>query len=40
MDKGKKYDKGKTDWSLLPLKPIEWIIGVLEHGRAKYDKDN
>ena len=37
---GKKFDTGKIDWALLPLKPIEWVIIVLMHGAKKYGRSN
>lgn len=35
-----KADKGKTDWSLLPIESVEEIIKVLEFGATKYDDWN
>lgn len=32
----KKFDMGKTQWSLLPLEAIEGIVKVLEYGLEKY----
>ena len=38
--KGRKFDDGKLDWSLLPLEPIEDVVDVLTFGAKKYDRDN
>ena len=40
MKKGKKYDKGKLDWSLLPMDSIEKIVDILDFGKSKYGRDN
>lgn len=37
---GKKDDKGKLDWALLPLYPIREVIKVLMWGEKNYDRDN
>ena len=37
---GMKFDKGKLEWSLLPFKAVEQVIGVLMYGAVKYDRDN
>lgn len=39
-DVGVKYDGAKTMWSLLPLKPVQSIVEVLQYGAAKYAPDN
>lgn len=35
-----KHDKGKPDYSLLPLTEMEAIVKVLELGAKKYNRDN
>lgn len=37
---GKKFDQHKYRWSLLPLAPIRFIVGVLTHGAEKYNDNN
>ena len=37
---GRKFDSGKTDYSLVPLKALEEITDVLGIGARKYAKDN
>lgn len=37
---GKKSDKGKPRWTLLPLSSIELVIEVLEYGAAKRGDHN
>jgi hypothetical protein len=37
---GKKFDKGKLRWDLLPTKPLESVIRVLMLGSKKYGDDN
>ena len=37
---GRKDDKGKLDWSLLPFSSVEDILKVLEYGAKKYERDN
>ena len=37
---GMKRPAGKTEWSLLPWKPLEEIVGVFTHGKNKYARDN
>lgn len=37
---GKKFDQDKPDWTLLPVGPAEGVIRVLEHGAAKYGRNN
>jgi hypothetical protein len=39
-DKGKKYDHGKVDYSLVPSDALEEIIRVLMYGAQKYDRGN
>ncbi len=39
-DQGRKFDTGKTDFSLLPLEPIEQVAKVMTFGAAKYERDN
>lgn len=36
----KRYNKDKVQMSLLPLDCLEQVARVLEHGAAKYDRDN
>ena len=40
MTNGRKYDKGKLRFSLLPQQALWGIIEVLEHGAAKYAVNN
>lgn len=35
-----RFDKTKTDWSLLPMDALEEVVKVLEFGAVKYDRDN
>lgn len=35
-----KYDSGKLQWTLLPLKQMEDVVKVLMEGAKKYKKDN
>jgi hypothetical protein len=37
---GKKYDKEKLRWSLLPLEALQDVVNVLEFGAKKYAPDN
>jgi hypothetical protein len=37
---GRKYDRGKRDWTLMPWSALEWVVKVLEHGEQKYERDN
>jgi hypothetical protein len=37
---GKKYDKEKLRWSLLPIDAVEKIVEVLQFGSKKYEDDN
>jgi hypothetical protein len=38
--RGRKYDKGKVRYELLPPAFIEAVAKVLTYGAAKYDDDN
>lgn len=38
--KGKKFDEGKLDWTLLPFKAVDQVVRVLMHGAEKYGRDN
>lgn len=38
--KGRKYDRNKPDYTLLPLADLEGVVRVLEHGAEKYDRHN
>lgn len=40
MAEGRKDDKGKVRWSLLPTGTVRAIVEVLEVGAKKYDVDN
>lgn len=40
VEGGKKYDKGKLRWSLLPWKQLEEVVKVLEFGAKKYGINN
>jgi len=40
MDEGRKDDKGKPRFSLLPAKTLGAVIDVLEYGANKYSPDN
>ena len=37
---GVKYDSEKLRWDLLPVEPIEQVVGVLSYGAKKYDDEN
>lgn len=37
---GKKFDKDKIDWTLMPWKELEQVLMVLEFGAKKYSRDN
>ena len=37
---GKKDDKDKLDWTLLPWYPLEEVVKVMQHGAKKYGRDN
>lgn len=36
----KRYNKGKTEWTLLDFEALESLPKVLMYGRSKYDLDN
>ena len=38
--KGRKFDKEKNRWSLVPFKQLEDVVRVLTLGAVKYDDDN
>lgn len=40
MTEGKKYDKGKLEWSLLPMDTLEEVVKVLMYGADKYSRGN
>lgn len=40
MEKGLKYDTGKTPWHLLPWKQVEKIVDILNYGANKYGPHN
>jgi hypothetical protein len=37
---GKKFDRDKVDWTLMPWKELEQVLEVLEFGAKKYSRDN
>jgi hypothetical protein len=37
---GVKHDQSKPDWSLMPFHALEEVVRVLDHGAAKYGRDN
>ena len=37
---GRKDDEGKTDWSLLSLRPLAQVVHVLMYGARKYGREN
>lgn len=37
---GRKYDKGKPDYTLLPWNAVEEVVRVLDFGARKYARDN
>ena len=37
---GVKYDHGKLQWSLLPFRALQEVVGVLGFGAKKYAADN
>ena len=37
---GRKFDKGKARWDLLPWNEVGQIVQVLTYGAQKYDDDN
>jgi hypothetical protein len=40
MEQALRYNKGKTEWSLMDLDALEPMIRVLMFGRDKYARDN
>lgn len=40
LSDGRKDDKGKLRYSLVPWRTLEEVVRVLEHGAAKYGADN
>jgi len=38
--RGRKLDKSKPMWGLLPFEPLQEIVKVLTFGAKKYSKDN
>ena len=40
MEKAKRFNKGKPQYSLLHLKSLESVVRVMEFGANKYDRDN
>lgn len=40
MSKGKKFDKGKLRWDLLPFREVEQIVDILTFGAEKYEPNN
>lgn len=40
MSIGKKYDKGKSQWHLLPLRVLDEVVHVLMYGAKRYGADN
>ena len=40
LHEGRKYDKGKTRWDLMPWGPLEEVAKVMTHGAKKYNDDN
>ena len=39
-DRSLRYNKGKPDYSLIPLELLEEAARVLEYGASKYERDN
>lgn len=37
---GRKYDRGKPNWYLVPWLELESVVSVLTFGAEKYSKDN
>lgn len=37
---GRKDDKGKPRWSLMPIRELSQVLSVLEHGANKYGVNN
>lgn len=40
MKKFVKHNQGKTEWHLLPMWVMEYVVRVLMHGAIKYSSDN
>ncbi len=40
MNTGRKDDRGKARWDLIPLHPLLFVIDVLTYGAKKYEPDN
>jgi hypothetical protein len=40
MEEGKKFDKEKDRWDLLPLECVEDVVKILTFGAEKYGPDN
>lgn len=40
MTVGRKFDKDKLRWTLLPFEAVKEIVEVLEYGAQKYEIDN
>jgi hypothetical protein len=38
--KGRKFDAGKLDYTLLPWEALEEVVKVLAYGLHKYERDN
>ena len=38
--KGRKFDSGKLDWTLMPFSALEDAVKVLMFGAEKYDREN
>jgi hypothetical protein len=38
--KGRKFDAGKLDYTLLPWDALEEVVKVLAYGLQKYERDN
>jgi len=38
--KGRKFDAGKLDYTLLPWDALEEVVKVLAYGLKKYERDN
>lgn len=40
LNEGRKFDQGKPDYTLLPLKDLEGVVRVMEFGVKKYARDD
>ncbi len=40
MAEGTKHDKDKLRWTLLPMRELEEVVRVLNHGADKYGANN